>query len=176
MTGDVFRVLLVEDSADDVVLILRFIKQYSAKVEHVLVQSEAGLVKALEEHDFDLIISDFNLPTFSGLEAIKILRASGSEIPLILVSGTIGEATAVEALKMGATDYVLKSNLGRLPAAIDRAVKEAKAHLEFKALSEQLVHAQKMEAVGRLAGGVAHDVNNVLAATTLLSELAITQI
>jgi len=174
--AETFKVILIEDVDEDAELVLRFVKKYSPDVEYERVQTGAELQQALLKQKWDLILSDYRLPTFSGPEAIKLVKETKSDVPLILVSGTIGEEIAVEAVKMGAIDYVLKSNLGRLPTSIEHAIREKKAEGENRKLMKQLEQAQKMEAVGRLAGGVAHDVNNALATITIYGEMALEQI
>lgn len=171
-----FKILMIEDSDEDAELVLRFVKKLEKDLYYKRVQTEEELREAYTSNDWDLILSDYSLPQFSGPDAIRILNELQSEVPLILVSGAIGEEMAVEALKMGAADYVLKSNLGRLTTAIEHAVRAKRAEIEKRQLKKQLEHAQKMQAVGRLAGGVAHDVNNVLAAITIYAETALEQI
>jgi signal transduction histidine kinase len=171
-----FKILMIEDSDEDAELVLRFVKKLERDLYYKRVQTEEELREACANSEWDLILSDYSLPQFSGPEALRILNELQSEVPLILVSGTIGEETAVEALKMGAADYVLKSNLGRLTTAIEHAVRTKKVEIEKRQLKKQLEHAQKMQAVGRLAGGVAHDVNNALAAITIYAEMALEQI
>lgn len=170
------RILLVEDNEDDAELVVRFARQNFPTVQWLRVETETQMRDALGSSKWDLVMADYHLPTFSGPEAIKTLRGMTLDLPLIIVSGTVGEDTAIEALKMGATDYVLKSNLGRLPSAIERALRETQDRREKKETEQQLIQAQKMETIGRLAGGVAHDVNNVLAAITLFAEMAVDQI
>jgi DNA-binding NtrC family response regulator len=90
-----------------------------------------------------LIISDFSLPTFDGLSALTIVRIQWPAIPLILVSGMLGEERAVDALKSGATDYVLKGRLGRLAPAVRRAMLEVEGRAERKLLEAQFIEGQK---------------------------------
>jgi len=100
------------------------------RVQELRVDTEAGLREALASRDWDVVLSDFNLPGFNGLRAQEILRDSGKELPFILVSGEIGEDTAVAAMRNGAADYLLKNNLARLAPAVEHAIA---AHRERQA-------------------------------------------
>ena len=115
------RVLHLEDSEVDHDLALAHLRQGGRPVQTLRVDSEAGFRAALDE-DWDAILSDYNMPGFSGLEALEILKASGRLLPFIIVSGEIGEETAVQAMRNGAGDYLLKSNLARLSPALDLAI------------------------------------------------------
>jgi signal transduction histidine kinase len=115
------RLLHLEDSDLDHVLVLAHLHRGGLKIQATRVDSEAAYVKALQQ-DWDGIISDYNLPGFSGLVALELLRASGRDLPFIIVSGEIGEETAVEAMRNGASDYLRKSNLSRLVPALLHAV------------------------------------------------------
>jgi signal transduction histidine kinase len=117
----VLRVLHLEDSELDHELMLTHLRRGGLEVRSLRVDSEAAFLAALEQ-DWDVVLSDFNLPGFSGLVALDLLKASGRDIPFILVSGEIGEDTAVEAMRNGASDYLLKNNLARLVPALLHAV------------------------------------------------------
>lgn len=135
------------------------------------VKTKADFIGALERGDVDLVLSDFSLPGFGGLSALKIVRARWPMLPFIMVSGTAGEESAVDALKQGATDYLLKKDLHRLGPAVARAIQETQARIERQRLEEQFLEAQKMEVIGQLASGVAHDFNNILAVIIGYSDL-----
>jgi two-component system cell cycle sensor histidine kinase/response regulator CckA len=162
--GTPLRLLIIEDSEDDTVLIVRELKRAGYETDFKRVDSEAALKSVLALHDWDLVISDFSMPQFSGTDALKLVRTMGSEAPFIFVSGTMGEDTAVAALKNGAQDYLVKTNLKRLAPAVQRELQEAEDRRERKRLEQHVQHLQKFEAIGRLAGGIAHDFNNTIGA------------
>jgi diguanylate cyclase (GGDEF)-like protein len=119
------RVVYVEDSRTDAELAARHLAKAGLKLDVLRVETEQDFVAALQENRPDLILSDFSLPQFSGLMALDLAVVHAPETPFIYVSGTIGEERAIEALRRGATDYVLKGNLTRLPSAVERALREA---------------------------------------------------
>jgi PAS domain S-box-containing protein len=121
----VLRVLQVEDSPDDAELILRELRRAGYDLESQRVETSVSMVNALCDRDWDLVLSDYELPGFGGLEALRVLRASGMDLPFLVVSGAIGEEIAVATMKAGAHDYVFKGNLARLGPAIERELKEA---------------------------------------------------
>ncbi len=119
------RALIVEDSEDDVLLLVWELKRGGYTPEYASVDNGEAMRAALAEGRWDIVISDYSMPNFSGLEALNILRGCGLDLPFIIVSGNIGEDVAVEAMKAGAHDYVMKKNLSRLLPALDRELREA---------------------------------------------------
>jgi len=166
------RVLFIEDSENDAMLQVGLLKQAGYDVVHERVQSEEGLEEALDR-TWDVLISDHSMPQFQGTDALKIVRQRGIDVPFIFVSGTIGEDSAVAALKVGAQDYLMKSNLGRLVPSVQRELRESEARHQRKLLETQVHQLQRFEAIGRLAGGVAHDFNNVIGAIMGWADLGV---
>ncbi|MBI5462049.1 MAG: EAL domain-containing protein [Gammaproteobacteria bacterium] len=119
------RVLLVEDSEDDASLLLRELKRGGYAPTHRRVDTPEALIEALDNQTWDIILSDYTMPRFSGTQALSLVRGRGLDVPFIFVSGTIGEDTAVSAMKAGAQDYIMKGSLKRLIPAVQRELREA---------------------------------------------------
>ena len=165
------HILHLEDDLNDAELVQSALKAEGITCAATCVQNRPDFVAALERGGIDLILSDFSLPAFDGLAAIATARARWPDLPVILVSGTLGEELAVDSLKSGATDYVLKDHLFRLAPAVRRAMQDVEERDERRRLEAQIIEAQKMEVVGLLASGVAHDFNNILAVIIGYSDL-----
>jgi two-component system cell cycle sensor histidine kinase/response regulator CckA len=135
------RILVLEDSESDFVLITRELKRGFATVEVQRVDDPPSLGMALQE-SWDLIISDWSMPRLSALEALGMLGDLDLDVPFIIVSGTIGEETAVEAMRSGAKDYLLKDRLARLVPVVQRELQEARERREHRQAEETLRAAE----------------------------------
>jgi signal transduction histidine kinase len=124
------RALIVEDSADDAELLARYLRRAGHTLEWRQVDSAQALCAALEQGEWDLVLSDYSMPSFTGMDALRLVRERSADVPFILVSGAAGEETAVEAMRAGAQDYFLKDNLVRLGMAVERELREAQLRRE----------------------------------------------
>ena len=127
------RVLLVEDSEDDAFFMTQYLRRLGVEITLLRVETPAELSAALATRRWDLVISDYRMPKFSGLAALKLVREYDKELPFIIVSATIGEDIAVDAMRAGANDYVMKNNLARLLPAMQREIHEAKTRADSRA-------------------------------------------
>jgi two-component system sensor histidine kinase UhpB len=136
------RVLFVEDMEEDAVLMVRELKRGGFDPAWQRVDDEQALNDALRDTRWDIVISDYSMPSFSGVEALKIVKQHNDQTPFIIVSGVIGEQTAVEVMKAGAQDYFLKSAIARLPHAVDRELRDAQARRKQRASAQALREMQ----------------------------------
>ncbi|MBA4396012.1 MAG: hypothetical protein C0394_01280 [Syntrophus sp. (in: bacteria)] len=137
------RVLLVEDSEDDALLLIRNLKKGGYEPEYERVETAGAMRTALAEKPWDVIVSDYKLPQFDGLRALAVLKETGMDIPFILVSGTIGEETAVAAMKAGAHDYLMKDKLSRLVPAIERELRDWASRQERRQAEALIVQSRQ---------------------------------
>jgi CheY-like chemotaxis protein len=143
------RVLIAEDSQNDALLLLRELRRGGYEPEHERVDTPEAMQEALARSGWDVVISDYRMPRFGAPEALAIFRDSGLEAPFIVVSGKVGEDAAVEAMKAGAHDYVMKDNLARLCATVERGLEEAEEHRKRRRAETELKRRDAiLEAVG----------------------------
>ncbi len=137
------RVLVVEDSDDDTSMLLRLFKQGGYEVEYERVETAPAMAAALSKREWDIVVSDFTMPQFSGLAALSQLQATGLDIPFILISGTIGEDLAVAAMKAGAQDYLLKDKLTKLVPTVARELADAQVRRQHREALEALKQSEE---------------------------------
>jgi diguanylate cyclase (GGDEF)-like protein len=134
--GIPLRLLLVEDSEEDALLVVHELRRHGYELIYERVETHAATNAALEKEGWDLIISDYSMPQFNGLDALALVQKKALDIPFIIISGTIGEEIAVQAMKAGAHDYLIKGNLARLIPAIERELRETKIRQERRQAQE----------------------------------------
>jgi PAS domain S-box-containing protein len=136
--GVPLRVLIVEDSEDDALLVVRILRRSGYDLTYERADTAAAMHAALDKQPWDIIIADYSMPEFSGLDALALLKQRGLELPFIIVSGSIGEDVAVVAMKAGAHDYMMKGSLARLIPAVDRELREAEVRRARRQAEETL--------------------------------------
>lgn len=139
----IVRILIVEDSEDDALLMLHHIKKGNYDIQYERIETAEKMAALLRDTSWDIVLSDYSMPHFSGLDALSLLKESGLDIPFIVISGTIGEDVAVEAMRAGAQDYIMKDNLQRLLPAVERELREAKSRSEKKRLEAEHRRAEQ---------------------------------
>ena len=145
------RILILEDEAWDANLAQRLLLEAGLNLVAVVVDSKASFIEQMATFQPDIILSDYYLPGFSGREALKIAQELYPDIPFIIWSGVLGDEAAVELIKQGATDYVLKDRPARLPSVILRALAEVEQRARLAHLEAQLLQAQRLASLGKLA-------------------------
>ncbi len=168
--GDL-SILHLEGNLDDGARVVEALEAAEIPCRVERVETRQSFLAALEAGGVQLVLSGFACPLLSGPEALALVRNRWPDLPFILFSDMADEEAVVHALSHGATDYVAKGCLGRLAPAVRRAVLEVESRVARSNLEVKLIEAQKMDVVGRLAGGVAHDFNNILAVVMGFSEL-----
>ena len=159
------RVLMIEDSASDAALEVRTLEAAGYRVDCTVVETAAGMKAALAEQTFDIVLADHNLPQFNALGALAVLKQSGLDIPLIIVSGSIGEETAVVMMKAGANDYVLKDQLLRLPLVVEHELQDAedrRKRVRAEELLRQNQH-QQLQVRDQFLSRMSHELRSPLA-------------
>jgi diguanylate cyclase (GGDEF)-like protein len=134
------RLLLIEDSEDDALLVVRELSKNGFILDHTLVDTPAALSSALDDGVWDIVITDHNMPGFNSEEALAMVREKHVDLPVIIVSGSIGEDIAVAAMKGGAHDYIMKGNLARLAPAIERELRDARTRQAHRQAQQTIEH------------------------------------
>jgi signal transduction histidine kinase len=164
------NILHLEDNYYDFELLSSILlEELPCNIVHA--SNKTDFFNALKQEKFDLIISDYSLPEYSGIEALTYALENYSDTPFIFVSGTIGEEKAIECIKKGARDYIIKDRPKRLVPSIKNIIKEETEKREKKKLEEDYLRLQRVENIGSMASGIAHDLNNVLTPILMASEI-----
>ncbi len=175
MTPSPLRLLLVEDSENDAELLARELRRAGFEPAMTRVDRASSFVDALGRDSWDLVIADYNLPSFDGLEALELYLRHGLDVPFFLISGTVGEEVAVTAMRRGAHDYLLKDNLVRLGAAVRRELRDAQARRESRRDRERMLESERRFTeifrnspvaivVTGIDDGIIHDANTAVEA------------
>ncbi|MEI6888160.1 MAG: response regulator [Bacteroidales bacterium] len=174
------KLLLVEDDETDALLVIRQLKKDGFDVEHVRVKTKSDMEAQLDKGGWDIVISDYSMPGFSGQEALKLFKSRNLDIPFILVSGTVGEDLAVSIMKGGANDYMMKSALNRLGPAVQRELEEMQVRIEKKQAQQELIIAklaaeESSRVKSSLLANMSHEfrtpMNGILGFTEILGSI-----
>ncbi len=173
-------ILNLEDNLHDAELNREMLVREGIDCELISIDTREGFLDIIKRQSLDIILADYSIPSFDGLCALDLAREHCPDVPFIFVSATSGEDVAIEALKSGAADYVLKNKLSRLAPAVLRALKDRdeqntrrREEEERERLGAKLRQSARLEAMGTLAGGLAHDFNNILSVIMGYTELAL---
>ncbi len=137
------RVLILEDNPQDAELMAATLRRAGYSLSLEVTDSRQQFQQQLKQADYDVILADYNLGSWTAMDALELLKESGKDIPLIVVTGTLGDEAAVECIKQGAADYILKDRLHRLPVAVEGALRDKVQRQEAARLQEQIRHAKK---------------------------------
>ena len=170
--GKPLRALVVEDFEQDTALVVRELKRGGYDLTYERVETPEAMTAALDRQAWDIVLSDYSLPRFSAPLALKLVKARGLDLPFIIISGTVNEEIAVQAIHAGAHDFMAKGRLARLIPAIERELRDVALRAEQKKLQDQLLISDRMASMGPLAAGVAHEINNPLACVMANLDLA----
>jgi DNA-binding NtrC family response regulator len=143
------KALIIDDSTADVALLIRELQKNELEVDYLRVDTQKDLDAAITAGEWDIILCDYIMPGFDGLQALEQIRNRGVDIPVIMISGQVGEDVAVDAMRAGASDYVMKSHLKRLVPAIQRELREAEDRRQQKKTQSELAETTRELEVAR---------------------------
>jgi signal transduction histidine kinase len=169
--GKPLKALIVEDVEQDALLVALELRRGGFDLSFERVDTPEAMSEALTRQSWDVVISDYSMPRFSAPLALALVKERNLDLPFIIVSGTVGEDIAVEAMHGGAQDFMAKGKLARLNPAVERELRDVTLRAERAKMQKQLLISDRMASVGTLATGVAHEINNPLAA--LMTNLSV---
>ena len=178
--GMQLRVFFLEDNVDDIERELHELKRAGYDVAYDAAGSKKEFLEKLPSLQADIMLADYSLPDITGFEAIRAIRQQNIDIPVILLTGEGNEQVAVDSLRLGAVDYIIKRNISGLSARVGRALEiwsdrraRKRAEAEELKLQQLFFEKQMMEAIGKISGGIAHDINNILTGIMGFSEICL---
>ena len=181
--GMQLRVFFLEDNVDDIERELLELKRAGYDVAYDAAGNKKEFLEKLPALQADIMLADYSLPDITGFEAIRAIRQQNIDIPVILLTGEGNEQVAVDSLRLGAVDYIIKRNISGLSARVGRVLDiwsdlraRKRAEAEEQRLQQLLFEKQMMEAIGKISGGIAHDFNNILSGIMGFSEICLDEV